>query len=168
MCAPMRADTLVRPYRFATAVVAVVVTLGPRGRNVVIDKTWGSPTVTKDGVTVAKALSGGFYPVSAFLAKAELMDVFTPTGAKNGLAIVDIASGAWHADRGKIRDHQTALQTWHMGRNAGRAGILVAAQRLDAAQREHEAARGDHEIRAHAQRPRRARGPARSAGRHRR
>ena len=35
-------------------------------------------------------------------------DMFTPTGAKNGLAIVDIASGAWHADRGKIRDHQTA------------------------------------------------------------
>ncbi|HSM90068.1 MAG TPA: chaperonin GroEL, partial [Desulfobacterales bacterium] len=33
---------------------AVVVTLGPRGRNVVIDKSWGSPTVTKDGVTVAK------------------------------------------------------------------------------------------------------------------
>jgi len=33
---------------------AVVVTLGPKGRNVVIDKSWGSPTVTKDGVTVAK------------------------------------------------------------------------------------------------------------------
>ncbi len=37
-----------------------------------------------------------------------LMDVFTPTGAKNGLGIVDIASGAWHSDRGKIRDHQMA------------------------------------------------------------
>jgi len=33
---------------------AVKVTLGPRGRNVVIDKKFGSPTVTKDGVTVAK------------------------------------------------------------------------------------------------------------------
>ncbi|HZI45800.1 MAG TPA: chaperonin GroEL, partial [Ilumatobacter sp.] len=33
---------------------AVKVTLGPRGRNVVIEKSWGSPTVTKDGVTVAK------------------------------------------------------------------------------------------------------------------
>src|SRR6476660_4031977 len=32
----------------------VKVTLGPRGRNVVIEKSWGSPTVTKDGVTVAK------------------------------------------------------------------------------------------------------------------
>ena len=33
---------------------AVKVTLGPRGRNVVIDRKFGSPTVTKDGVTVAK------------------------------------------------------------------------------------------------------------------
>src|SRR6186713_110223 len=33
---------------------AVKVTLGPRGRNVVIQKSFGSPTVTKDGVTVAK------------------------------------------------------------------------------------------------------------------
>ncbi len=35
---------------------AVKVTLGPRGRNVVIDKKFGSPTVTKDGVTVAKEI----------------------------------------------------------------------------------------------------------------
>jgi chaperonin GroEL len=35
---------------------AVVVTLGPRGRTVVIDKSWGAPTVTKDGVTVAKEI----------------------------------------------------------------------------------------------------------------
>jgi chaperonin GroEL len=33
---------------------AVRVTLGPKGRNVIIEKSWGSPTVTKDGVTVAK------------------------------------------------------------------------------------------------------------------
>ncbi len=32
----------------------VKVTLGPRGRNVVIDKKWGAPTITKDGVSVAK------------------------------------------------------------------------------------------------------------------
>jgi chaperonin GroEL len=33
---------------------AVKVTLGPRGKNVILEKSWGSPTVTKDGVTVAK------------------------------------------------------------------------------------------------------------------
>ncbi len=35
---------------------AVKVTLGPRGRNVVIEKSWGSPVITKDGVTVAKEI----------------------------------------------------------------------------------------------------------------
>jgi chaperonin GroEL len=35
---------------------AVKVTLGPKGRNVLLEKSWGSPTVTKDGVTVAKEI----------------------------------------------------------------------------------------------------------------
>jgi chaperonin GroEL len=35
---------------------AVTVTLGPRGRNVVLEKSWGAPNVTKDGVTVAKEI----------------------------------------------------------------------------------------------------------------
>jgi chaperonin GroEL len=39
-----------------TLTKAVRVTMGPRGRNVIIDKKWGSPTITKDGVTVAKEI----------------------------------------------------------------------------------------------------------------
>ncbi|MGQ9456450.1 MAG: chaperonin GroEL [Armatimonadota bacterium] len=39
-----------------TVASAVKVTLGPKGRNVVLDKKWGSPTITKDGVTVAKEI----------------------------------------------------------------------------------------------------------------
>ncbi len=35
---------------------AVKVTLGPKGRNVVIDKSFGAPTITKDGVSVAKEI----------------------------------------------------------------------------------------------------------------
>ena len=35
---------------------AVKVTLGPKGRNVVLEKKFGSPTITKDGVTVAKEI----------------------------------------------------------------------------------------------------------------
>ena len=35
---------------------AVKITLGPKGRNVVIDKSFGAPTITKDGVTVAKEI----------------------------------------------------------------------------------------------------------------
>src|ERR1051326_4113674 len=47
---------------------AVKATLGPKGRNVVIDKKFGSPTVTKDGVTVAKEI--------------ELEDAFENMGAQ--------------------------------------------------------------------------------------
>lgn len=36
---------------------AVKVTLGPKGRNVVLDKSFGAPRITKDGVSVAKKLS---------------------------------------------------------------------------------------------------------------
>jgi chaperonin GroEL len=39
-----------------TVAYAVKATLGPKGRNVVLDKKWGSPTITKDGVTVAKEI----------------------------------------------------------------------------------------------------------------
>uniref|UniRef100_A0A8C9ZEN8 Heat shock 60 protein 1 n=1 Tax=Sander lucioperca TaxID=283035 RepID=A0A8C9ZEN8_SANLU len=35
---------------------AVAVTMGPKGRNVIIEQSWGSPKVTKDGVTVAKSI----------------------------------------------------------------------------------------------------------------
>ena len=35
---------------------AVKVTLGPRGRNVVIDKKFGAPTITNDGVSIAKEI----------------------------------------------------------------------------------------------------------------
>src|SRR5437868_14488533 len=47
---------------------AVKATLGPRGRNAVIDKGWGAPTITKDGVTVAEEI--------------ELKDKFENIGAK--------------------------------------------------------------------------------------
>src|SRR4029077_8874876 len=44
------------PRRINQLADAVKVTLGPKGRNVVIDKKYGSPTITKDGVTVAKEI----------------------------------------------------------------------------------------------------------------
>src|SRR2546425_9946947 len=35
---------------------AVAITLGPKGRNVVLDKKWGAPTITNDGVTIVKEI----------------------------------------------------------------------------------------------------------------
>jgi chaperonin GroEL len=50
---------------------AVQVTLGPRGRNVVLDRTFGSPKITKDGVTVAKDIefSNRYHNIGASLVK---------------------------------------------------------------------------------------------------
>ena len=48
-----RAGLLAGVEKLATAVKS---TLGPRGRNAIIDKSWGGPTVTKDGVTVAEEI----------------------------------------------------------------------------------------------------------------
>jgi chaperonin GroEL len=50
---------------------AVKITLGPKGRNVIIDKSWGSPRITKDGVTVAKEieLSDPFENIGAQMVK---------------------------------------------------------------------------------------------------
>jgi chaperonin GroEL len=49
----------------------VKITLGPRGRNVVLEKSWGAPTITKDGVTVAKEieLSNHFENMGAQMVK---------------------------------------------------------------------------------------------------
>src|SRR5947199_3474410 len=56
---------------------AVAVTLGPKGRNVVLEKSFGAPTVTKDGVTVAKEidLSDRFQNMGAQM----VLDVATKT-----------------------------------------------------------------------------------------
>src|SRR5438105_15579670 len=61
---------------------AVKVTLGPKGRNVVIEKSWGSPVVTKDGVTVAKEieLAGKFENMGAQMVR----EVASKTSDKAG------------------------------------------------------------------------------------
>ena len=61
---------------------AVKVTLGPKGRNVVIDKSFGAPRITKDGVTVAKEveLADKFENMGAQMVK----EVATKTGDQAG------------------------------------------------------------------------------------
>ena len=67
---------------------AVKVTLGPKGRNVVLEKSFGAPTVTKDGVSVAKEI--------------ELSDKFENMGAQMVKEVAsqtsDIAYCSWAAD----------------------------------------------------------------------
>jgi len=56
-----------------------------------------APYVQKENVVYGEAHGVGL-----------LMDVFAPRGKSNGLAVVDVISGAWYSDRGKIRDHMRA------------------------------------------------------------
>ncbi|WP_372807891.1 chaperonin GroEL [Pontiella sp.] len=61
---------------------AVKVTLGPKGRNVIIDKSYGTPSVTKDGVTVAKAieLPGKYQNMGAQMVKEVASKTATVAG----------------------------------------------------------------------------------------
>src|SRR3989449_9924889 len=86
----------------------VKVTLGPRGRNVVIDKKWGAPTITNDGVTVAKEveLENPYENLGAQLAKEvatrtnDIAGDGTTTATVLAQAMVhqglrNVAAGAW-------------------------------------------------------------------------
>ncbi len=42
------------------------------------------------------------------------LDIFTPTGVRNGRAIIDVASGAWYSNRAKINEHKMAQLYWHL------------------------------------------------------
>ena len=69
-----------------------------------ISSAWGQETPYVQHQNIVYAESHGI---------GLLMDVFVPVGDKNGLGIVDVISGAWNSDRGKIRDH-TLVQTFHI------------------------------------------------------
>ena len=81
----------------------VKVTLGPRGRNVVLDKSFGAPRITKDGVTVAKEI--------------ELADKFENMGAQ---MVREVAS----KNGGRAAEEAAACGRHASGRRHGRHGLL--------------------------------------------
>ena len=81
---------------------AVKVTLGPRGRNVILEKSYGSPTITKDGVTVAKEieLANHFANMGAQMVKevaAKTSDV-----AGDGTTTATVLAQAIYAEGAKL------------------------------------------------------------------
>src|SRR2546428_2407347 len=68
---------------------AVKITLGPRGRNVVLERSWGAPTITKDGVSVAKEI--------------ELKDRFENMGAQMVKEVASKTSDVAGEDRKSTR-----------------------------------------------------------------
>src|SRR6266571_5190427 len=79
---------------------AVKVTLGPKGRNVVIDKKFGNPTVTKDGVTPMSLKRGIDKAVEAVVEELKKMSV--PTAGRKEIAQVGTISANNDSEIGKI------------------------------------------------------------------
>ena len=104
---------------------AVKVTLGPKGRNVVLEKKWGAPTITKDGVTVAKEveLADKYENMGAQLCKEVASKTNDDTGdgtttatilaqaiVKGGLRNVAAGANAMLVKRGIEQATETAVE----------------------------------------------------------
>jgi len=81
---------------------AVKVTLGPKGRNVVLDKAFGAPNVTKDGVSVAKEieLEDKFENMGA-----QMVNNRNCSGSKHRSRRLKV-SGSWHESNGSEARHR--------------------------------------------------------------
>ena len=81
-----------------------------------------------------------------------IMDIFVPTGKKNGLGIVDVVSGSWFSDRGKIRDLIRA-QTFHIFCEKGYTVFAVrpgSVTKFNAAEMRLNLNQGIHWVKDHA------------------
>jgi chaperonin GroEL len=108
---------------------AVKVTLGPRGRNVVIDKKWGAPTITNDGVTIAKEveLEDSYENLGAQLAK----EVATKTNDVAGDGTTTATVLAQAMVREGLRNVASGANPTALNRGIGKAVEAVAAKLLE-------------------------------------
>jgi chaperonin GroEL len=90
---------------------AVKVTLGPKGRNVVLDKSFGSPRITKDGVTVAKEI--------------ELKDKFENMGAQM------LREGRFEDERPRRRRHHHRHRSRPVDRREGMKSVAAGMNPMD-------------------------------------
>ena len=117
---------------------AVKVTLGPRGRNVVLEKKWGAPTITNDGVSIAKEieLDDPYEKIGAELVKevAKKTDDVAGDGTTTATVLAqalvreglrNVAAGAGSAEpqarhrEGRSRRLRRAARIGHRGRDEG-------------------------------------------------
>ena len=103
---------------------AVKVTLGPKGRNVILDKSYGAPRITKDGVTVAKEieLSDKFENMGAQMVREVASKTNDVAGDGTTTAV---RAGAGHRARGwqgGFRRHEPDGSEARRRQGGGRAG----------------------------------------------
>ncbi len=119
---------------------AVKVTLGPKGRNVVLDKSFGSPTVTKDGVTVAKeiTLDDKFENMGAQMVK----EVASKTSdvAGDGTTTATVLAQALYAEGQKLVAAGSNPMAIKRGLEKGAAALVAELKKMS------KAIRGKSEI----------------------
>ena len=110
---------------------AVKVTLGPKGRNVVIDKSWGAPTITNDGVTIAREveLSDPYENLGAQLAK----EVATKTNDVAGDGTTTATVLAQALVRGGVKVVAAGAAPMAVKRGMDKAAAALSEGLLDAA-----------------------------------
>ena len=102
---------------------AVRVTLGPKGRNVVLEKKWGAPTITNDGVSIAKEidLEDPYERLGAELVKevAKKTDDVAGDGTTTATVLAVRPGARGPEERGRRRQPDVP-QAGHRGRHRGR------------------------------------------------
>ncbi len=106
---------------------AVRVTLGPKGRNVVLDKKWGAPTITNDGVSIAKdiELSDPYERIGAELVK----EVAKKTDDVAGDGTTTATVLAWTMVRGGLRNLAAGANPMGLKRGI-EAGVAAAVESI--------------------------------------
>jgi chaperonin GroEL len=111
---------------------AVKVTLGPKGRNVVLEKKWGAPTITNDGVSIAKEieLEDPFEKIGAELVKEGLRNVAAganPMALKRGIEkAVEAVSGALLEQAKDVETKEQIASTASISAADTQIGELIA------------------------------------------
>ena len=107
---------------------AVRVTLGPKGRNVVLDKKWGAPTITNDGVTIAKEieLEDPFEKIGAELVK----EVAKKTDDVAGDGTTTATVLAWSMVREGMRNVAAGANPMSLKRGI-EAGVAAAVEAIE-------------------------------------
>jgi chaperonin GroEL (HSP60 family) len=104
---------------------AVKITLGPKGRNVVLDKKFGSPTITNDGVTIAKEidLQNPFENMGAQLAKevATKTNDIAGDGTTTATVLAPPAQTRWVSDGASKRASDGLLRAFASNQSLCRA-----------------------------------------------